>query len=76
MEEWTAAGTGARLMMMVLHHDPVREYAYGPAALDASAAPHLRQKLASTGFTVLQEEQRFSTLAPHFMQNSASAGLS
>jgi hypothetical protein len=27
-------------------------------------------------FTVLQEEQRFSTFVPHFMQNSASAGLS
>jgi hypothetical protein len=38
--------------------------------------PHFRQKLASVGFTVLQEEQRFSALAPHFMQNSASAGLS
>src|ERR1017187_2375271 len=38
----------------------------GPPA--PSAPPHFRQKLASTAFTVLQEEQRFSTLVPHFMQ--------
>ncbi len=32
MLEWTQAGDGARLMMLVLHDDPVREYAYGPAS--------------------------------------------
>ena len=32
MGEWTSAGQGARLMMMVLHDDADREYAYGPAA--------------------------------------------
>jgi phosphoglycolate phosphatase-like HAD superfamily hydrolase len=32
MLEWTQAGHGARLMMLVLHDDPTREYAYGPAA--------------------------------------------
>jgi haloacid dehalogenase-like hydrolase len=31
MLEWTQAGGGARLMMLVLHDDPIREYAYGPA---------------------------------------------
>ena len=31
MLEWTQAGKGARLMMLVLHDDPEREYAYGPA---------------------------------------------
>jgi len=31
MLEWTQAGGGARLMMLVHHDDPVREYAYGPA---------------------------------------------
>ena len=31
MLEWTKAGTGARLSMLVLHDDAVREYAYGPA---------------------------------------------
>jgi len=31
MLEWTAAGGGARLMMLVFHDDAEREYAYGPA---------------------------------------------
>ena len=31
MLEWTQAGDGARLMMLILHDDPEREYAYGPA---------------------------------------------
>jgi hypothetical protein len=31
MLEYTQAGSGAHLMMLVLHDDPVREYAYGPA---------------------------------------------
>jgi phosphoserine phosphatase len=32
MLEYTGAGAGARLMMLVLHDDAKREYAYGPAA--------------------------------------------
>jgi phosphoglycolate phosphatase-like HAD superfamily hydrolase len=31
MLEYTGAGAGARLMMLVLHDDAAREYAYGPA---------------------------------------------
>ena len=31
MLEWTGAGGGRRLMMLVLHDDAEREYAYGPA---------------------------------------------
>jgi hypothetical protein len=31
MLEYTAAGAGARREMIVLHDDPTREYAYGPA---------------------------------------------
>jgi phosphoglycolate phosphatase-like HAD superfamily hydrolase len=31
MLEYTGAGSRAHLMMMVLHDDPTREYAYGPA---------------------------------------------
>ena len=32
MLEWTTAGAGKRLGMLVLHDDKEREYAYGPAA--------------------------------------------
>jgi phosphoserine phosphatase len=38
MLEYTGAGNAARLMMLVLHDDPVREYAYGPA----EGLPHSR----------------------------------
>jgi len=31
MLEYTKAGDGARLALLVLHDDAVREYAYGPA---------------------------------------------
>jgi hypothetical protein len=31
MLEYTGAGEGARLMMLMLHDDTQREYAYGPA---------------------------------------------
>ena len=31
MLEYTGAGNGARLETLVLHDDPTREYAYGPA---------------------------------------------
>ena len=31
MLEWTGAGSGPRLKMLVLHDDATREYAYGPA---------------------------------------------
>jgi hypothetical protein len=31
MLEYTAGGDGAHLEMIVLHDDPAREYAYGPA---------------------------------------------
>jgi hypothetical protein len=31
MLEFTQGNTGARLMMLVLHDDAAREYAYGPA---------------------------------------------
>jgi phosphoserine phosphatase len=31
MLEWTGAGSGSRLMMLVFHDDAEREYAYGPA---------------------------------------------
>jgi phosphoglycolate phosphatase-like HAD superfamily hydrolase len=32
MLEWTKAGDGARLAVLILHDDAKREYAYGPAA--------------------------------------------
>jgi hypothetical protein len=58
MLEWTTAGTGARLGMLVLHDDAQREYAYGPAAgLPASKIGTFTQPLydeaKKRGWTVI-----------------------
>ena len=58
MLEWTTAGTGARLGMLVLHDDAQREYAYGPAAgLPASHIGTFTQSLydeaKKKGWTVI-----------------------
>jgi phosphoglycolate phosphatase-like HAD superfamily hydrolase len=46
MLEWTAAGGGARLMMLVFHDDAAREYAYGPAnGLPDTKFGHFSQSL-------------------------------
>lgn len=46
MLEYTHSGTGMRLAMLILHDDPVREYAYGPAeGLPNSSVGTLTQKL-------------------------------
>jgi len=46
MLEWTKAGDGARLSMIVLHDDAKREYAYGPAqGLPATKVGALTQAL-------------------------------
>ena len=58
MLEWTGAGAGARLKMLVLHDDGDREYAYGPAAgLPASKigtfTPELYDEAKRKGWTVI-----------------------
>jgi hypothetical protein len=46
MLEYTGAGDGARLMMLVMHDDAKREYAYGPAqGLPASKVGTFTQAL-------------------------------
>jgi len=58
MLEWTSAGSGARLSMLVLHDDPIREYAYGPALglpdTKVGAFPQaLYDKAGARGWTVI-----------------------
>jgi len=58
MLEYTGAGDGARLMMLVLHDDATREYAYGPATgLHASKVGTFTQALydeaQKKGWTVI-----------------------
>jgi hypothetical protein len=58
MLEYTGAGDGARLMLLVLHDDAKREYAYGPAAgLPESKvgtfSPELLELAQQKGWTVI-----------------------
>jgi len=58
MLEWTAAGDGARLMMLVLHDDAEREYAYGPAnglpdTQFGKFTPSLMEEAKGNGWTVI-----------------------
>ncbi|WP_247316039.1 MULTISPECIES: hypothetical protein [unclassified Bradyrhizobium] len=56
MLEWTGAGAGARLKMLVLHDDAVREYAYGPAQglPDSKVTPALFDEATKDGWAVIK----------------------
>jgi hypothetical protein len=58
MLEYTKAGGGARLAMLVLHDDATREYAYGPAAglpdsKVGTFTPALYDEAKKNGWTVI-----------------------
>jgi phosphoglycolate phosphatase-like HAD superfamily hydrolase len=58
MLEYTGAGDGARLMMLVLHDDAQREYAYGPAlglpdTKVGTFPPALYDEAKNKGWTVI-----------------------
>jgi hypothetical protein len=58
MLEWTGAGAGARLKMLVLHDDAAREYAYGPAqglpdTRVGTFTPALYEEAKTNGWTVI-----------------------
>jgi phosphoglycolate phosphatase-like HAD superfamily hydrolase len=58
MLEWTGAGAGARLKMLVLHDDAAREYAYGPAqglpdSKVGTFTPALYEEAKKDGWTVI-----------------------
>jgi phosphoglycolate phosphatase-like HAD superfamily hydrolase len=58
MLEYTGAGDGARLMMLLLHDDAKREYAYGPAAglpgtKVGTFTPALYDEAKKKGWTVI-----------------------
>jgi hypothetical protein len=58
MLEWTGAGAGARLKILVLHDDAQREYAYGPAhglpdTRVGTFTPKLYDEAKNNGWTVI-----------------------
>ena len=67
MLEWTGAGDGARLKMLVLHDDAEREYAYGPAnGLPDSKVGTFPQALAdeakAKGWVVISMKNDWKTI--------------
>jgi phosphoserine phosphatase len=67
MLEWTTAGDGKRLAMLVLHDDAKREYAYGPAnGLPPTKVGTFSQALADEakkqGWIVISMENDWKTL--------------
>lgn len=53
MLEYTQAGEGARLMMLVHHDDAVREYAYGPASSVGTFSNALAAEAKQRGWVVI-----------------------
>jgi phosphoglycolate phosphatase-like HAD superfamily hydrolase len=69
MLEWTGAGTGARLKMLVLHDDATREYAYGPAqglpdTKVGTFTPALYDEAKKDGWTVISMKNDWKRLFP------------
>jgi hypothetical protein len=69
MLEYTAAGEGARLMMLVLHDDATREYAYGPAqglpnTKVGTFTEQLYEKAKKNGWTVISMKHDWKRLFP------------
>jgi hypothetical protein len=53
MLEWTQAGSGARLMMLVHHDDDVREFAYGADSKIGTFSDSLLAEAKKSGWTVI-----------------------
>ena len=53
MLEWTQAGPGARLMMLVHHDDATREYAYGAESKIGTFSDALMAEAKKNGWTVI-----------------------
>ena len=69
MLEWTTAGAGKRLGMLVLHDDALREYAYGPArglpdTKVGTFSQALADEAAKRGWVVISMKKDWKTIFP------------
>jgi hypothetical protein len=77
MLEYTQGGSGARFELLVLHDDPVREYAYGPAlGMPApklgAFTPALHEEAKREGWTVVSMKDDWKQVFP-FEQSAVTA---
>jgi hypothetical protein len=64
MLEWTQAGSGARLMMLVHHDDAVREFAYGAASKIGTFSDALMAEAKKNDWTVISMKDDWKTIFP------------
>jgi len=62
MLEYTQAGDGARLMMLVHHDDDKREYAYGPKSKVGTFTDALMAEAKKKGWTVISMKNDWKTI--------------
>jgi phosphoglycolate phosphatase-like HAD superfamily hydrolase len=64
MLEWTQAGSGARLMMLVHHDDAVREFAYGAESKIGTFSDALMAEAKKDGWTVISMKDEWKVIFP------------
>ena len=64
MLEWTQAGPGARLMMLVHHDDAVREFAYGAESKIGTFSDALRTEATKNGWTIISMKNDWKRIFP------------
>ena len=62
MLEWTQAGSGARLMMLVHHDDAVREFAYGAESKIGTFSDALMAEAKKNAWTVISMKDDWKTI--------------
>jgi len=62
MLEWTQAGSGARLMMLVHHDDAVREFAYGAESKIGTFSDALMAEAKKNSWTVISMKDDWKTI--------------
>jgi phosphoglycolate phosphatase-like HAD superfamily hydrolase len=62
MLEWTQAGGGARLMMLVHHDDATREWAYGPKSPIGTFSDGLMAEAKKNGWTVISMKKDWNKI--------------
>lgn len=63
MLEWTAAGRGARLMLLVHHTDAIREYAYDRKSSVGRLDTALDEAIAK-GWSIVDMKRDWKTVSP------------
>jgi phosphoglycolate phosphatase-like HAD superfamily hydrolase len=64
MLEWTQAGGGARLMMLVRHDDAKREWAYGPKSKIGTFSDALMAEAKKSGWVVISMKNDWKRIFP------------